>query len=280
MAKKPFPFSVCKDCCGTINDDDLKGYVTEEELENKGYATAKYVDEKTKHLSNTLKGYVKSEGFCIDDISPLEKILSVKVSGDDSVDLSDVVVNKYGKNLFDGVFEKGIWGGTNGVGYNNDTRVRCKNFIEVKEGITYSFSFYDCNPTALMIYEYDKDYNYKINSETGSNIALHMGVPYTPSKGTKYIHFAPNGAVSIDLIDVMKCQMEVGTVATEYEPYIEPVNYTVEADGTVEGLTVLYPSTTLVTDTPGVVIECEYNKDINKAFAELQNAIISLGGNV
>ena len=79
---------------------------------------------------------------------------------------------------------------------------------------------------------------------------------------------------------IFKPQIELGTTATEYEPYITPTEYTPTADGTVNGVTSLYPNTTLTTDTDGVMIDCEYNRDINKAFAELQAAIISLGGNV
>ena len=40
----------------------------------------------------------------------------------------------------------------------------------------------------------------------------------------------------------------------------------------------IYPSMTFLTDTDGVLIDVEYNRDINKAFAELQAAIINLGG--
>lgn len=95
---------------------------------------------------------------------------------------------------------------------------------------------------------------------------------------------------------VFKPQLELGTTATPYTPFVPDVSaatlirdgvyetdvqeYTPNADGTVEGVTSIYPSTTLSTNTPGVLIECEYNRDINKAFTELQNAIISLGGNV
>lgn len=66
----------------------------------------------------------------------------------------------------------------------------------------------------------------------------------------------------------------------DYEPYIEPTEYTPDADGVVSGVTSLYPSTTLITDTNGAVIDATYNKDINKAFEELKNVILSLGGNV
>lgn len=79
-------------------------------------------------------------------------------------------------------------------------------------------------------------------------------------------------------------QIEVGSSATEYEPYKEPTTHTPNADGTVHGVTSLYPTTTLIVDTEGTIVDCGYNRDINKAFTELEqkltNAVISLGGNV
>lgn len=75
-------------------------------------------------------------------------------------------------------------------------------------------------------------------------------------------------------------QLEIGSTKTEYEPYIQPTEYTPDADGVVSGVTSLSPSTTLMTDTDGALIDATYNKDINKAFDELKNAILSLGGNV
>ena len=48
MAKKPFPFSVCEECCATGGgggNADLTDYVTKEELEAKGYTTPEYVTE-------------------------------------------------------------------------------------------------------------------------------------------------------------------------------------------------------------------------------------------
>lgn len=80
------------------------------------------------------------------------------------------------------------------------------------------------------------------------------------------------GDTSVDTI-CNNVQIELGTTSTEYEPYITPTEYTPNADGTVEGVTSLYPNTTLMTDTGGVIIDCEYNRDINKAFAALEAAI-------
>lgn len=76
-------------------------------------------------------------------------------------------------------------------------------------------------------------------------------------------------------------QIELGTTATEYEPYKEPKTYTPNEDGTVEGVPSLYPVTTLLTDTEGVTITAEYNCDtkkyIDKKLAQLVAATVSEG---
>jgi hypothetical protein len=74
-------------------------------------------------------------------------------------------------------------------------------------------------------------------------------------------------------------QIEAGTIQTEYEPYQEPITYPVNEDGTVEGVTSIYPTTTLLSDTAGVLIEAEYNADtkkyIDNKFAELAAMIVN-----
>ena len=79
---------------------------------------------------------------------------------------------------------------------------------------------------------------------------------------------------------VFKPQLELGSTATAYEQPYTVVECTPAADGTVSGVKSLYPTTTLMTDTEGTIIEAEYNRDINKAFAELRQAIISSGDNI
>ncbi len=66
--------------------------------------------------------------------------------------------------------------------------------------------------------------------------------------------------------------LEPGTSATEYEPYVEPTECVVNADGTANVPSV-YPTTKLYTDTEGVTITAEYNKDINKVLAEYNKDI-------
>lgn len=59
-------------------------------------------------------------------------------------------------------------------------------------------------------------------------------------------------------------QVELNTEPTEYEPYTEPTTYDISTDGTVEGVTSLYPTTTLISDTEGVVLDVNYNADTKK----------------
>lgn len=73
----------------------------------------------------------------------------------------------------------------------------------------------------------------------------------------------------------VRIQLEKNSVATDFEPYIEPTECVVNTDGTAN-VPSLYPTTRLYTDTDGVTIEAEYNRDINKAFAELQQAVAQL----
>ena len=73
--------------------------------------------------------------------------------------------------------------------------------------------------------------------------------------------------------------VEAGTEAKGYEVY-KGVKFTPNADGAVPGITSLSPCMTILTDTEGVIVECEYNRDTNKVIEKLSNAIIALGGTI
>ena len=77
----------------------------------------------------------------------------------------------------------------------------------------------------------------------------------------------------------VRIQFELGTAATDYEPYSATV-YTADSNGEVAGVLSKYPVTSLIAENSGVVLTAEYNRDVNKAFAALQQAVISLGGTV
>lgn len=92
----------------------------------------------------------------------------------------------------------------------------------------------------------------------------------TAEKNVKCICIYKNPAAGAATVVIKGYQIEIGDTKTEYERYKEPV----------EGVNIVYPTTTIVADTPGAAIEATYNRDLNKAFAELQNALVSLGANI
>lgn len=78
---------------------------------------------------------------------------------------------------------------------------------------------------------------------------------------------------------VVKPQLELDSVATEFEPYVlhEELITTI-AEGAE--LNSIAPNMTILSDTNGVTLECSYSKDTNKIIEQLTHAIISLGGNI
>ena len=123
---------------------------------------------------------------------------------------------------------------------------------------------------SLKIVQQGKYNTVKVDIKSGQRLFVYNGVD---AKST-------NLGASQKLFDGYKIMLNVGSEALPYEPYIEPTSYTPNADGTVDGLRSVYPNTTLVPSEQGVLVECEYNRDLNKAFEEVVNAIIALGGNV
>ena len=120
--------------------------------------------------------------------------------------------------------------------------------------------------------------------------AAYSGRTSDAGTGTVIATFAPTNAPDRDgyRIDVylkaggvynnvvFKPQVEVGDAATAYEPYIPPTEHIPAADGTVAGVLTLDPTITLTTDSAGAVLEAEYSRDVNKAFAALQAAVEAL----
>lgn len=78
---------------------------------------------------------------------------------------------------------------------------------------------------------------------------------------------------------ILKPQLELGSTKTDYEKYVPRKTFTPSADGTVTGVNNIYPTTSLLSNKDNVVIDVEYNRDLNKAFEELQNAILAQGSN-
>lgn len=99
-----------------------------------------------------------------------------------------------------------------------------------------------------------------------------------PLSGTitqiEFINYSVCKEGSIDNI-----QLEPGTIKTDFEPHNKLTTHSINADGTVEGVTSIYPTTVITSDTEGVVFDVGYNVDskkyIDAKFAELAALIVN-----
>lgn len=122
---------------------------------------------------------------------------------------------------------------------------------------------------AYFILQRDAPYgNSNIPSASNHIYAVSEYVYYNPANKVLSVN-VPTGT-TVD--KTIYPQIEIGTTPTEYEPYTEPTTYSINADGTVEDVRSIYPTTTLIPTTDGVVIDAEYivdtKKYINKKIAE------------
>ena len=182
--------------------------------------------------------------------------------------LADVRVTRYGKNLFNpGTAELTAAQKTaNGV-----TFTAASGSVDVKlPAGTYSISF-KRNKNGVL---------YLRNGKTESGSFSQIGAAETSA--TFNYTAETDGYLRIssftDGLELANLQIERASAATAYEPFTAKV-YTADPNGSFAGVTSLYPVTTLLPGSAGVSLTAKYNKDINKAFAALQQAIISLGGN-
>ena len=195
-----------------------------------------------------------------------EDIYLVEQKGLDSVTLT-----KWGKNLLDSNIFAEVFDLQEDGSYLSNQKIGVKKYqLELPKGIyTYSLWVKCANGENYRPRIYYEDDTYLENNViyTGDYVYI---TGTTNGKAIKEIGFYYSA--STDNLSFKDFQIEYGTTATEYEPFKEPKTY----NGTVESVPSLYPTTTLLTDTEGVTITAEYNKDLNKAFEELKAQLQAL----
>ena len=238
----------------------------------------KAVDDMPNTFANALKGNASGEVISLTDISPIEHNLNVKVSD------VNAILKVFRKNLFKSTnYTKGtLNANTGGINTNNPTVLKytlTTDYIYLKSGAYVVSNIDGANLRYIAFYNTNKEFK----SATWTVRAKTFRFTITEDCYIR-IDIERDASVAIDNFDTFcneyQFMLELGTTKSMYELYIEPTTYTPNADGTVEGVKSIYPNMTLMADTSGVLVECEYNKDTNKVIENLVNAIISLGGNV
>lgn len=287
-----------------FTDEDIAGlnipsvdqtYTPDSENAQSGKAVAKAVAIEQKRsdntFSNALRGSKSDTAMLLDDISPVTHDMGVKVRGKNLFDINNPLICAHSSNnisrlpkIEDGIIYFNTWYTIDGgAGF----------LIPMPPNTTFTISF------DVVSGEFRSDVTCA-ESVDENNILVNWGgflpqynnvnrLTYTQPSDKHFICFLLSCVGGFYNCGIKNIQIELGTTATAYTPYVPDLTavkviksnasgeavaeYTPTADGIVEGVTSLYPNTTLMTDTEGVLIDCEYNRDINKAFAALEAAI-------
>lgn len=235
-----------------------------------GAGESDLIYEKSKNLfANALTGSASGKPIFITDVSPLEHELKIKLTSDTVTDFSRVTIIKGGKNFCP------LSSGERNGDITVDITNVCPKGVQVTASGYIERSIE--NEQARLRIEYflngEKQYIFQegwVTTRGHCEKTFTLPIEATAVKITAQMLGTTNGSLS-----VKNLQIELGEKSTEFESYVEPIMVTANADGTVEGLKSHYSTITLHTATEGITINCEYNRDINKAFEELKSLLTS-----
>ena len=275
---------------GTGEDPTLTEYELIIQEMNEAISAARAEDKKLYNnlYANALRGTASGSAMRLTDVSPNEHTLNVKI---------------HSKNLWQHTGEPAY---INRASYESDTHLYTVN----KSGVTwYAHTFQDPIPknTAVSVTVEVISGNGAVSiggqhKESGKktwqgyvdlpkNTDL-SGKTYTASfitddTVTDLCIFADINSTIAEPV-IFRVQYELGETATSYTDYIDDLSkvkvkvknssaqwqYFLPTDeGVISGITSLSPNMSFAADEPGVIINVEYNRDINKAFAELYSRL-------
>ena len=259
-----------------------RAYSPTSENAQSGKAVAEALKAERTYANNSfsgaLYGSASGEAVRLTDVSPIEHEIKIKLTAESNhSDFSSVTLKRYGKNLLPYPYKNTNIDYTfNGINYKvksdgtvvlNGTANEQSYFIlaglVLNKGVYYLSG---CpsggqGSTYSIYFQYDNFSYYKADYGSGVKIDINE-----KKNCAVAITIGKNTAVS-NLI--FKPMLEVGSKLTDFEERRTAVAYTPAVDGTVTGVTSISPDTTFLSDTDGIIINAEYNRDLNKAISEL-----------
>ena len=259
-----------------------RAYSPTSENAQSGKAVAEALKAERTYANNSfsgaLYGSASGEAVRLTDVSPIEHEIKIKLTAESNhSDFSGVTLKRYGKNLLPYPYKNTNIDYTfNGINYKvksdgtvvlNGTANEQSYFIlaglVLNKGVYYLSG---CpsggqGSTYSIYFQYDNFSYYKADYGSGVKIDINE-----KKNCAVAITIGKNTAVS-NLI--FKPMLEVGSKLTDFEERRTAVAYTPAVDGTVTGVTSISPDMTFLSDTDGIIINAEYNKDLNKAISEL-----------
>ena len=233
---------------GVSNTWDAKKAVTTDDT-GKMYIGTPYAPSMTRERFETALVQIE-EGIAATSYTPY------------ITDFSEVKVKVNGKNFY---------------------KARGEN-IRIKPNTKYYLSSAETSETRIAFWLYDADMN-ELKTLSQSIYGFYYGSSYgfwQCGSNVSKLNFTltfPSEVAYIKFRNSYKdMQLELGTTATEYEPYVGE-EYTPNADGTVDNVKSISPTMNISTDTAGVIVSAECFKDAQKEIESLTTAIALTGGN-
>ena len=250
---------------------------TEDLLERGSYVhirAPRYATETT--FSATISDIKLEEGSIATEYTPY-------------IDPSTVLVSRYGKNLLNltnssragcTISGTGIKANINNVYYCELYANYLKKAVQKMDGKAITFSVgnlvEDCYIAIVIMYT-DGTYIQKTSYTKSATLLLdHQG------KTVQHVIFRPlcKKEIFTDNTTIINDLMvEFSSIASNFEEY-KGSGFTPASDGTISGVTSMFPNMTIITDNENVLLECEYNRDANAVIEKLTNALNALGGTV
>lgn len=282
-------FQVNKDGTATVQTEPKK---------DKDVATKKYVDNyksvANKRYASALKGEKRGLAVRIENAeqNPMDMSINVQISSKNKVPVPKEVseVTKNGTTFANNGDGTVTVSGTP-TSTTSHNIVSQSNKFALPSG-TYYFSALPSD------FNSSDGYIQLVNQSGGKSYSESgKGVCFTLDKTEEFlISMSVRTSFNGNPI-IVKPQIEVGTTKTEFTPFVEDLTneeiavyndmatdeyyfYNPDENGVVGEITVCSSETNIQSLSERVTVTATYNKDIGYAFAELQQAIISLGGNV
>ncbi len=257
--------------------------------------------------ANAIKGLKSGVGQVqIDDASPLTHLLDVTVEGDNA---QGAVVECKGKNMFDfnnrtvaefnptkkpftgnnlflSVSGNGIYNNNNAFySFDEINQTLTVNCLNAWYGLGLDFKVSGNSKYAISVKSVSKDFVVVVSfyDATGTCISYTSSVENkvitTPTNAT-WMVIIFTGKVKNTEGEFICPQLEQGNSITEYQPYYAVQVASPDSNGNISGFTSKGAGTIIRSDDSSLNITCRYNRDTMKAYNQLVDAIIALGGSV
>lgn len=283
--------SIGESFCDTSVPNDITT-----DLTSTGYYTVASVEdvEDCATITFTNGAYVSSSTMLSDLEWELSKGDVVYYDADEKLlyytttsSVTGAVLKKYGKNIFnvdanyrnekginvfykqeDGRYWFGYVGDFRSSNYDKGCYIPANTPFTVSiKNVKFSSDDFDISSVAMRLFYNGSgmQYSFSKSNKQGDTyyLKLTIGAPITQVSFMFDKSLGDGHSITFE-----SAQIELGSIATEHEEYRPIEQYTADENGVVEGIIGNGEEMTLFADD-GITIHAEYNKDINKATADI-----------